>query len=138
MAWPLDQPTWEQDQIYGNPLADASVLIPLFAPDIEPTVALDYGGYLNPPTNEPHYLGHGNPYHAMSANVSPQRAARAIPNIPTPNSEAINNPHSASNRSPIVSASRHPGTKPRIRKKNSSRVTEYAITSASPTPQIQI
>lgn len=133
MAWPLDQPSWEQDQIYGNPLGDAPGLVPLFASDIEPAVATDYGAYLNPSTNDVHPLGHGHQsYRAMSASVPPQWAAIAGPNIPTPITGTMNDPRSAVNQPPIVPDSSHSEPKPRTRKKTSIRVTEYATIPVSP------
>ena len=139
MAWPLDQSSWEQEQIYWDALADASGLIPSFVPDTEPAVATNYGAYSNPPTNDAHHLGHGHQYYAMPASVPSQWAAIAGPNIPTPITEVTNDPHSAANQPPIVAASSHSEPKPRTRKKNSSRVTEYAtisVTSSPPTNSI--
>lgn len=133
MAWPLDQPRWEQDQIYGNPLADASGLVPPFVPDIEPAMATNYGAYLNPSTNDTHHLGHCHQsYRAISASVPPPWAAIAGPNIATPITGTMNNPHSAGNQFPIVPASSHPKPKPPARKKISIRVTEYATIPLAP------
>ncbi|KAI7977463.1 hypothetical protein EIK77_007085 [Talaromyces pinophilus] len=133
MAWPLDQPSWEQNQIYGNPLADASGLVPLFLAGVEPAVATDYGAYLNPSTNDVHHLAHGHQsYRAMSASAPPQWAAITGPNIPTLITGTMNDPRSAINQPPIVPAGSHPEPKPRTRKKTSIRVTEYVTIPGSP------
>lgn len=132
MAWPLDQPSWEQDQIYGNPLADASGLLPPFLAGVE-AVVTDYGAYLNPSTNNVHHLAHGHQsYCAMSASVPPQWAGITGPNIPTLITGTMNNPRSSINQPPIVPASSHHEPKSRTRKKASIRVTEYVTIPGSP------
>ncbi|KAF3398844.1 hypothetical protein DPV78_007080 [Talaromyces pinophilus] len=133
MAWPLDQPSWEQNQIYGNPLADASGLVPPFLAGVEPAVATDYGAYLNLSTNDVHHLAHGHQsYRAMSASAPSQWAAITGPNIPTQITGTMNDPRSAINQPPIVPAGRYPEPKSRTRKKTSIRVTEYATIPGSP------
>jgi hypothetical protein len=119
MAWPIDQASWEQDQIYGNPPAD---LVPPFVPDIG-AVATNYGAYLNPSTNDVH----------QSYRAPHPWGPIAGPNLlDDPITGIINDPPSAGIRPPIVPASSHPEPKPRTRKKTSSRVTEYATLPISP------
>jgi hypothetical protein len=138
MAWLLDQPSWEQDQIYGNSPADAFGLVPPFATGIgvgaSPGVATNYEASLNPSTNDVRPLGHRlgqQSYRAMSASALHPWGPIAQ-NLPDPVTGIINDPHSAVSQPPIVPASSHQGPRPRTRKKNSSRVTEYAIIPAKP------
>ena len=134
MAWFPDQPSWGPDEIYGSPLADASGFVSPFIPDIEPTLATEYGVYLNSSTKGAHHLGHGHQYNTTPASVPPQWATISSPSIPNPTTQATDDLHSAFNRPPILPASSHSEPKPQTRKKDSSLVIEYATVSVSPSP----
>lgn len=138
MAWLLDLPSWEQDQIYENSPANAFGLVPPFVPDIgvggSPAMAANYEAPLNPSINDAHPLGHRRlsqqSYRVMSLSA-PHPRAPITPSLPDPVTGIISDPHPTVSQPPIVPASGHRGPRPQARKKKSSRVTEYVIIPTS-------